>query len=142
MKHLLLFLFLVVLSTLSQAQITKEMHKSFRPELDNIYVLNIPYGTQVEQVATKGSTVQLQYVVSVNTTEQHIADFVIKNFTPSPVLIDGFIEGQVDISITAAKEHIFIAGRDIEVRVEKIRVLLPESIEYLVVKNGSEPVNN
>jgi hypothetical protein len=132
----------VVLSTLSQAQITKELHKSFRPELDNVYVLNVPFGTKVEQVTTKGNTVQLQYVVSVNTTEQHIADFVLKNFAPTPVLIDGFVEGQIDISITAAKEHIFIAGRDIEVRVEKIRVLVPENIEYLVVKDGSESINN
>lgn len=140
MKNLILFFLLLSFST--SAQITKELHKSFRPELDNVYVLNVPFGTQVEQVSTKSNTVQLQYVISVNTTEQHIADFIIKNFAPTPVLIDGFVEGQTDISIISAKEHIFIAGRDIEVRVEKIRVLLPESIEYLVIKDGSESVNN
>lgn len=143
MKTLILFLFLVVLSTLSQAQITKELHKSFRPELDNVYVLNVPFGTTVEQITTKSNTVQLQYVVSVNTTEQHIADFIFKNFAPTPFLIDGFVEGQTDISIISAKEHIFIAGKDIEVKVEKIRVLVPENIKYLVVKDGSDgPVNN
>jgi hypothetical protein len=126
----------MVLSISAQSQITKELHKSFRPELDNHYTLNVPYGTKVEQITTKSNTVQLQYIISVNTDEVHIADFLFKNFAPSPVLIDGFVEGQIDISMVMAKEHIFIAGKDIEIRVDRIRVLIPESIDYFAVKEA------
>ena len=136
MKNLFLLSILLVLSFSVSAQITKELHKSFRPELDNVYVLNVPYGTEVEQIASKASTVQIEYTVSVNSNEQHIAKFLFDNYAPTPVLIDGFVEGQIDISMILTKQHIFIAGKDIEIRVDKIRIFIPESINTLIVKQA------
>jgi len=132
MKQLILLSILLV-SISTSAQITKELHKSFRPELDNRYVLNVPYGTTVEQVASKASTVQIQYTLSINSGNESVAKFVFDNFAPAPVLIDGFVEGQIDISMIGSKEHIFIGGKDVEVRVKSIKVFIPESISHFSV---------
>jgi hypothetical protein len=136
-SKLILPLLLLVSIGLNAQTTTKSMNKTFNASESNVLVLYVPQGLQVNRLGTsKGNTVQIEYVISFETNNDNIVKVLASSDkTPS---LRSYKEADAPktgiIKLHHNEDVIFINGRNIDIKCTSMNVVVPEHIEYFIIK--------